>query len=215
MKESEFIELLNLYLDHEISPEDSARLETEVKQHPDRLRLYRQYCRMQKACVVLADHSREDAPTQDAMAAAFAPRSAWAGFGGLWTTGLMAAAAGIAIVALSHRSAVAPADSSLAQHAPATPALAAAPVRDEFQPVFVARSLALNGGTPQAGLVFTSAEQNDPLAWMNHVQIAPIQLTPADSLFVDPKPLELDNRAAGDRAQGPDATEETAFQFAK
>ena len=30
MKESEFVELLNLYIDHEISREDAARLEAEA-----------------------------------------------------------------------------------------------------------------------------------------------------------------------------------------
>src|SRR5665213_2153408 len=143
MKDSEFFELLNLYLDHEITPRESARLEAEVTRHPGRLRLYRQYCRMQKACVVLAERSREDAPVQDVMAAAFAPRSGWTGATGMWTTGLMAAAAGIAIVAISHRSSVtARSDANLARPAPAARALAAAPVQSEFQPVFVARSLA-------------------------------------------------------------------------
>lgn len=54
MKDSEFIELLNLYLDHEIGSADAARLETEVQQNPERRRLYRQYCAMQKACTELA-----------------------------------------------------------------------------------------------------------------------------------------------------------------
>ena len=34
MKDSEFIELLNLYLDHEISTADAARLEAEVQANP-------------------------------------------------------------------------------------------------------------------------------------------------------------------------------------
>jgi hypothetical protein len=215
MKESEFIELLNLYLDHEINPEESARLEAEVSQHPDRLELYRQYCRMQKACVVLADQHRENAPAQDAMAAAFAPRSAWSGMTAIWTSGLMAAAAGIAVIALSHRSAVAPSGPSLASAVAAAPTLAAAPVPDQFQPVFVARSLALSPANPKPGLMFTSADQNGQFAWMNRVQIAPIQLTPTGSLFVDPKPqLDL-SRPAEDRPQAPDTVEETAFQFHK
>ena len=36
MKDNEFIELLNLYLDHEISQEDAARLEAEVQRNPAR-----------------------------------------------------------------------------------------------------------------------------------------------------------------------------------
>jgi len=54
MKDSEFIQLLNLYLDHEISAADAARLETEVQVNPARRKVYQQYCRMQKACKALA-----------------------------------------------------------------------------------------------------------------------------------------------------------------
>ncbi|MBI5688458.1 MAG: zf-HC2 domain-containing protein [Verrucomicrobia bacterium] len=54
MKDAEFLELLNLYLDHEISPADAARLEQEVQANPARRALYREYCQMQKACGVLA-----------------------------------------------------------------------------------------------------------------------------------------------------------------
>jgi hypothetical protein len=216
MKDTEFIELLNLYLDHEISPAESTRLETEVTRSPERLRLYRQYCRMQKACVELAERSREDAPAPDALAAAFAPRSAWTGLTSLWTTGLMAAAAGIAFIAISHRSAVVPSGPSVAQSAAAAPAPSTAPASDDFHPVFFAPSMALNGAGAKPGAMFTAAEQNGQFAWMDRVQIAPIQLTPNGSVFVDPKPsLKLDSSAAGDRAPGQDAVEETAFQFAK
>lgn len=54
MKDSEFIALLNLYLDHEISAADAARLEAEVQNNPARRKIYRQYCQMQKGCKVLA-----------------------------------------------------------------------------------------------------------------------------------------------------------------
>ena len=54
MKDSEFIALLNLYIDHEITVADAARLEAEVQSNPERHQIYRQYCRMQKACTVLA-----------------------------------------------------------------------------------------------------------------------------------------------------------------
>jgi hypothetical protein len=216
MKDSEFIELLNLYLDHEISSEESARLEAEVASNADRLRLYRQYCRMQKACVVLADQHRENAPAQDAMAAAFAPRSVWSGAAGLWTTGLLAAAASISVIAVYRRPAAAPAGPVLAQHAPAAPAPAGSPLGVEFQPVFVARNLTQDGGASKADVVFTSAEPSGQFAWMDRVQIAPIQLAPDASLFVDPKPrLELDDRALSNRALAPDDIEQAAFQFHK
>ena len=55
MKESKFIELLNLYIDHQISPEEAARLEEEILQDPRRRQTYNQYCRMQRACTLVLD----------------------------------------------------------------------------------------------------------------------------------------------------------------
>lgn len=54
MNDSEFLELLNLYLDHEITAADAARLESEVQNNAARRAVYRDYCRMQKACRILA-----------------------------------------------------------------------------------------------------------------------------------------------------------------
>jgi hypothetical protein len=55
MNDREFIELLNLYVDREISAEDALRLETEVATDPGRRRIYDQYCRIQKACTLLSE----------------------------------------------------------------------------------------------------------------------------------------------------------------
>jgi anti-sigma factor RsiW len=63
MNDSEFIELLNLYLDHEITASDAARLEAEVSRSPERRRLYQEYCRMQKACTLLAKDFTDEAST--------------------------------------------------------------------------------------------------------------------------------------------------------
>lgn len=68
MKESEFIELLNLYLDHEISAADATRLEAEVQGNPERRKLYQEYCRIQKACRVLATDFRTET-TESAVSA--------------------------------------------------------------------------------------------------------------------------------------------------
>jgi hypothetical protein len=60
MKDSEFLELLNLYLDHEITAVDAARLEAEVRNNGQRRAVYHDYCRMQKACKILvADYQQE------------------------------------------------------------------------------------------------------------------------------------------------------------
>lgn len=62
MTDRKFTELLNLYLDDEISPEDAAALEREIQRSPERRRLYRRYCQMQRACVMLADRFRAQEP---------------------------------------------------------------------------------------------------------------------------------------------------------
>lgn len=54
MKDQEFIELLNLYLDHEITPADAQRLEAEVRSSAARHQVYLEYCRLHKGCGVLA-----------------------------------------------------------------------------------------------------------------------------------------------------------------
>lgn len=101
MKESKFIELLNLYIDHQISPEDAAVLEEQILQSPARRRTYNQYCRMQRACTLVLDQfnapaGRAGRGTGDVVEFGSARRHPrW----GYYAAGL-AAAAGIALVAV-------------------------------------------------------------------------------------------------------------------
>ncbi|KXU35665.1 hypothetical protein AXK11_05740 [Cephaloticoccus primus] len=53
ISEKKFIELLNLYLDHEISAEQVRVLEAEIRRDPARHTLYRQYCAMHRGCLEL------------------------------------------------------------------------------------------------------------------------------------------------------------------
>lgn len=128
MKDSEFIELLNLYLDHEISAADAARLEAEVQNNPARRKVYEQYCRMQKACKVLAaDFTADEAvaareerkvvPFNAASAAAARQRR----MGSFYTIGTFAAAAAcVAIIFVGrNRQAQAEQATTLARQAPA------------------------------------------------------------------------------------------------
>lgn len=106
MKDAEFIELLNLYLDHEISAEDAERIEAEVQQNPARRRIYQDYCRLQKACTLLAkDYVEQAAATgaaDDRKVVAFPSRRTW-GLGA-YASGLAAAAACVAVVVFVNRS---------------------------------------------------------------------------------------------------------------
>jgi hypothetical protein len=61
MKESKFIELLNLYIDQQISPQDARLLEEEIAQDPQRRRVYQQYCKMHRACSLVFENFRAQA----------------------------------------------------------------------------------------------------------------------------------------------------------
>lgn len=105
MKDSRFIELLNLYVDREITPAEAAELEAEVHRSAERHGVFNQYARMDRACtMVLSQHETVPAPKL-AAALADAERKV-VGFpvqaGGrsklVFFGGLMAAAAAVAIV---------------------------------------------------------------------------------------------------------------------
>lgn len=194
MKDSEFIELLNLYVDHEITSADAARLEAEVAGSPERARIYRQYCGMQKACLILADRFRETAPAPEAgIAVPAEPRIR--GWGLPFAATSLAAAACLGLVLLARHSAV-PSGIS----ASADPAQAVAPAA---RPIVAAAAPApRDGGTeavinlsrPQvfgerndSGALLASSSQQDPFAWMYRVQLAPIQRAAVEPFIFDPK----------------------------
>ena len=206
MKETKFIELLNLYVDHQISDGDAALLEAEIQQNPQRREVYRQYCRMQKACVMLADNFRSEAPepAETGKIVAFAPpRHSLAR--ALYVTGTLAAAACVAaVVVLSRHPA---ANGSLAQTggahlAAVTPVKAAvAPVsRPELQPVFVA--------APRAEAVL--AEGNS-LDWITRVQLS--RMTP-DQLKQQTQPVRLQHADLKLRQISPDDQDTSALSVA-
>ena len=92
MNDREFIELLNLYVDHEICAEDALRLEHEVATDPKRREVYDQYCRMQKACSMLSKELLESTAGQTSPVVAAFPRERRWGYGPL-VAGLAAACA--------------------------------------------------------------------------------------------------------------------------
>jgi hypothetical protein len=96
MKESKFIELLNLYVDQQISPEDAALLEEEILRDLRRRKIYSQYCRMHRACglALKQDQARNQAE-EKVVAFAEPRRSHW----GYYVAGA-AAAACVALVAV-------------------------------------------------------------------------------------------------------------------
>ncbi|MEM9160905.1 MAG: hypothetical protein AAGB46_17785 [Verrucomicrobiota bacterium] len=53
MTKDRFLELLNLYLDHEISLEEEGEFMRELRFNPERYELYLEYCQMNNACVAI------------------------------------------------------------------------------------------------------------------------------------------------------------------
>lgn len=151
MKDTRFIELLNLYIDRQITPGDAALLEEEILRHRGRRDIYRQYCRMQRACMLLHDTFRVQAGDGNAAGEArsaaggvveFAPRPrrwrpAW-----IYCAGGLAAAGAVAAALwmlprreesrLAADPAAAPASTAVASAPPAAaPVQAAGPGRVE------------------------------------------------------------------------------------
>jgi len=238
VKENRFIELLNLYVDHQIAPEEAAELEAEILRSPERRKTYRDYCRMQRACGMLFDRERQDAPASfllekslqetERKIVAFPDRRK---FGkGTYTAafgGLAAMAACLAVVLMRPDAPTAPAGASIAS--------TTVPVNEA--PVVVAQALPTVVPTPSvvvasrspgvqlvglAGQNFpanreevTLAERPAGTEWMQQVQLPPVQRVIVDDLAFEARPtLQQDNNRVfrGSRPiQG--NVEFTAFQF--
>jgi hypothetical protein len=209
MKHSKFIELLNLYIDRQISPADAALLESEIQQNPERRKIYREYCQMQKACGLLAEtFATEGAGDLNEMAPA--PRR----FAAItYLMGFAAAAACVALVVVKRplwdRTA---AHEAIVQTSPAInsaePTLAAAePARAVLQPAYpgIVREDQSDAAVAVA--------QHVPLDWMNHIQI---QRVSSDYLRFEMVPeIQTHDLTLRSARPYPEKVETTAFIFAK
>lgn len=207
MNDREFLELLNLYVDREISAEDALRLEAEVAADPRRREVHDQYCRMQKACSRLSEETYTASMAQtDPSLIAFPAPNAWrmAPF-----VAGMAAAAVVAIAFVGLRGRVAPAAApsvtASVGHERARPA--AAGLSDDsalMKPVFFVRQ------SPEQ-----APAQVAQLTWIGDIRMAPVaSLADADFLMnpkADLKEAVMADPQAGRGTQEP--VEMTAFRF--
>lgn len=204
MKDAEFIELLNLYLDHEISAADARRLEAEVTRNPARYKIYREYCQMQKACVVLAQAAASEAvaaPAESNVVRFEETTPRWNL--GFYAAAACAAAACVAVFAVmrngngsAHLAGLAPESSAIANAQFASVSPVANTTRDlprtvsvavknpDFKPAFAAyapRSLADQNAA-------TALERNDArFDWMQRVQVSAMPRVMAEDLRFDQK----------------------------
>lgn len=186
MKDSKFIELLNLYVDHQISASDAALLEAEIQRNPERRKIYREYCQMQKACAILADSFRPQTQVAGGKVVEFPRRrSSWNV--ATYLMGAMAAAACVAVVVVnrdrfSDPMPQQPAALAVAAETPApTPVVAkaapeAAPARTPLQPVFAG---VVRDAVPAA------TTERAPLDWMNQVNLEPVAI---ETLWFETRP---------------------------
>jgi hypothetical protein len=223
MKDSEFIELLNLYLDHEISAADAARLEAEVLGNPARRRIYQDYCRMSKACKLLAKDFATEAPA-DAKVVAFesarpARRAGW-----LVAGGFAAAAACVAFILADggrQPQAIPSASPAVAAAAPASSEpstigrVVSMPVSREAPQAVLVNAVALTGqGSAKPSSLFISSESQPAaqFAWMNDVQLPPVQRVPIEQFrFEGRAPMRVDRRPTSNQEN----VEWVAFKWQK
>ncbi|MSU24819.1 MAG: zf-HC2 domain-containing protein [Opitutus sp.] len=229
MKDSEFIELLNLYLDHEISAADAARIEHEVQHNPARRQTYLEYCRLQKACALLAQDFASQTDEQKIIA--FEPRrSSWAP--GLSLGGLAVAAACVALVFVNRTREIAPVAAPALVTTVVLPALPVATTaetvsravaqtvavperRADLQLVSASNAFALPSDAGTDALLATMASQQAvALDWINRVKLAPMQQVPVEALRFDARSAPQDPRIYRSVRQ-PMATEVemAAFRF--
>ena len=224
MKDQEFIELLNLYLDHEISAADAARLEAEVQGNARRRAIYKQYCRMQKACTVIgADFRSENEVAFDPAVAAVerARRSRRMAYYGLGS--LVAAAACVAFIFSGRVQPTAQGTVAVAPVSAVSTTDVGVPARTGGivqRPMLVTDSLLLTGlNRSEAGLTPAAKQAAEQLEWLHAVTLTPLQVgIQAEDLRFDlvPAALRLDARALGTSAAKPETTAEMiGFQFKK
>jgi hypothetical protein len=242
MKESKFVELLNLYIDQEISPSEAELLEEEIQRDPARRRVYLQYCRMHRASAVLFESFRsENMPTGSKLAEAahaaaekvvafpmLSPRrtSRW-----VYAAGLVAAAACVALVfvyrppvhqtrpndgTLLTQNVATPVRSVTVQPAAVAPETYAPTVtpmtRREFTPVFVARSLATPEMTSNAAALL--ATNRTTLDWIHQIQLSPVQNLALENLVFDTQPtLQQDQRTYRSTLPVQGNAEKASFEF--
>jgi hypothetical protein len=186
MKDPEFIELLNLYVDREISAEDALRLEAEVVANPGRREVYDQYCRMQKACSMLSEEIAETTPAPEVTIVQFPTQSPW--HIGQFALGIAAAAAcavGIVTYKLHDTSRYMPmadAPVAAAKPAPAPTPLGLVGDTDSMKPVFTTRV--------SNERVYAVAENSAPVAqlnWIGDIQMPPVFTAANSELLINPR----------------------------
>jgi hypothetical protein len=177
MNDSEFIALLNLYVDHEISASDAIRLEAEVLSDPKRRQIYRQYCQMDKACSILAAQFTEDTVHQVKIEE---PRRDWSN--AFYSAGLAAAACIAIFLAIRHQEpsskSTAPQFVAVTNQSPSVQQgfQQVAYQQPALQSVVALRDLTLTSAPAEQSNTLINQVPNNSLAWMQQMQQVQMQM---------------------------------------
>jgi len=220
---SRFIELLNLYLDHQLAPEEIVELEAEVLRSAARRRTYNQYCRLQRGCSLLGEQERSSAPASHAFARSLQdverkisspPRPfRQPAYMGLIAASAMAAC--VAVVVMVNHSPSSEASNAAPQTVAAldtkTAPIAAVAPSFELQPVLAASGFGVTRTIREAEIAATDPEV---LGWMKRVENLPMQQVVVDyQAFESRVGLHSDNRVFRSRHAIQGNAEFASFQF--
>jgi hypothetical protein len=223
MKDHRFIELLNLYIDRQITAEETAELEAEIQSSAQRQAVYRQYCQIHAATKVVYESFRvgaeENAPAPSGRPAKIelfeSRRVNWINYAG----GIAAAVAvaGLLFVRYSSNSAL-----DIASSAAPVQTVAVAPVQAAPATVAVSTgeapatknliSLRNTSQSPDySAMLVALREQDEERVLAERLQTSRSQSLFDDNLFDTKQPLPASEvRPVQNRTQ---AAEFTAFQF--
>ncbi len=216
MKDNRFIELVNLYIDRQISAEETAELEAEMQDNPRRRAIYRQYCQLHSATKQVYDRFRAHAADPQSAAPAgregmakfdVQPRQNWIHY-----VGGLTAAACLALVFVRYHSGTQPVTGTMTPAEP-KPAVqvAVAPVAANPTPSLISlrRDPALES---DYSVLLTALRQEEPRSFNS----PEIQSNRLPSLFDDGvfevRPANGPRTFRSKQTTAPQA-EFTAFQF--
>lgn len=129
MRDNRFIELVNLYIDRQITAEETAELEAEMQANPRRRAIYKQYCQLHTATKQVyagfrasSTTAQTEAPAGRVIRAEFARRRRihWVNYAGAF-----AAAACLALVFVRYSAGSASKETAASNQAPAPVQVAA------------------------------------------------------------------------------------------
>jgi len=214
MKDSRFIELLNLYVDQQLTAAEAGELEAEIKHSSASRRTYQQYCRMQKGCTQLFEQECQSAPSTSALSRALAQaerkvvafpeqRSPWRQRG-VYAAGLAAMAACVAFILV--RQVPTPVATPVASN-PAPEVVAVAAIEPTVAPAV--QTVAIPPADPQtteqrrlytvfpvrkfvpvqvvsySGETAAQAEEQPDFNWMKTVELAPMRNVGVDEFTTE------------------------------